>query len=170
MIKRVLTDKILSLLGGNKAITIMGARMCVANIKAFFYTFLLWIIVGVITKVMFCLMYLGDYSVADWMQVMWHGLRLDISIAGYLTLVAGLLLIVRIWWRGKGLRWIWHVWSGIAALVCSLGYVSNLVLYGYWRFPLDNTPLLYIRCPLQIVCSTRHWYSWPSIGLHLHLL
>ena len=120
-------------------------NMCVANIKAFLYTFLLWIIVGVITKVMFCLMYLGEYGIADWMQVMWHGLRLDISIAGYLTLVAGLLLIVRIWWRGKGMRWIWHVWSGIAALVCSLGYVSNLVLYGYWRFPLDNTPLLYIK-------------------------
>ena len=115
------------------------------NIKAFLSTFLWWIIVGVITKVVFCLTYLGEYGIADWMQVMWHGLRLDISIAGYLTLVAGLLLIVRIWWRGKGMRWIWHVWSGIAALVCSLGYVSNLVLYGYWRFPLDNTPLLYIK-------------------------
>ena len=115
------------------------------NIKAFLSTFLWWIIVGVITKVVFCLTYLGEYGIADWMQVMWHGLRLDISIAGYLTLVTGLLLIVRIWWRGKGMRWIWHVWSGIAALVCSLGYVSNLVLYGYWRFPLDNTPLLYIK-------------------------
>lgn len=115
------------------------------NIKAFLSTFLWWIIVGVITKVVFCLTYLGEYGIADWMQVMWHGLRLDISIAGYLTLVAGLLLIVSIWWRGKGMRWIWHVWSGIAALVCSLGYVSNLVLYGYWRFPLDNTPLLYIK-------------------------
>ena len=115
------------------------------NIKAFLSTFLWWIIVGVITKVVFCLTYLGEYGIADWMQVMWHGLRLDISIAGYLTLVAGLLLIVRIWWRGKGMRWIWHVWSGIAALVFSLGYVSNLVLYGYWRFPLDNTPLLYIK-------------------------
>lgn len=123
----------------------MGARMCIANIKAFFYTFLLWIIVGVITKVMFCLMYLGDYSVADWMQVMWHGVRLDISIAGYITMVTGLLSIVGIWWKGKAMGWIRTIWSGIAALVCSLGYVSNLVLYGYWRFPLDNTPLLYIK-------------------------
>ena len=56
-------------------------NMCVANIKAFLYTFLLWIIVGVITKVMFCLMYLGDYSVADWMQVMRHGVRLEIGRA-----------------------------------------------------------------------------------------
>ena len=124
------------------------------NIKAFLSTFLWWIIVGVITKVVFCLTYLGEYGIADWMQVMWHGLRLDISIAGYLTLVAGLLLIVRIWWRGKGMRWIWHVWSGIAALVCSLGYVSNLVLYGYWRFPLDNTPLLYIKTsPADAIAS-----------------
>ena len=66
------------------------------NIKAFLSTFLVWIIVGVITKVMFCLMYFGDYSVVDWMQVMWYGLRLDISIAGYITMVTGLLLIVGI--------------------------------------------------------------------------
>ena len=124
------------------------------NIKAFLSTFLLWIVVGVITKVLFCLIYLGEYGIADWMKVMWHGVRLDVSIAGYLTMVVGLLLIVRIWWRGKGMKWIWHVWSGIAALVCSLGYVSNLVLYGYWRFPLDNTPLLYIKTsPSDAVAS-----------------
>ena len=125
-----------------------------ANIKAFLFTFLWWIIVGVITKVLFCLIYLGDYGIAHWMQVMWHGVRLDISIAGYLTMVVGLLLTVRLWWRGKGIRWIWYVWSGIAALACSLGYVSNLVLYGYWRFPLDNTPLLYIKTsPADAVAS-----------------
>ena len=124
------------------------------NIKAFLSTFLWWIIVGVITKVVFCLTYLGEYGIADWMQVMWHGLRLDISIAGYLTLVAGVLLIVGIWWKGKAMGWIRAIWSGIAALVCSLGYVSNIVLYGYWRFPLDNTPLLYIKTsPADAVAS-----------------
>ncbi len=129
-------------------------NMCVANIKAFLYTFLLWIIVGVITKVMFCLMYLGEYGFAEWLQVMWHGVRLDISISGYITMVTGLLLIVGIWWKGKSMGWIRAIWSGIAALVCSLGYVSNLVLYGYWRFPLDNTPLLYIKTsPADAVAS-----------------
>src|SRR5574344_3082981 len=129
-------------------------NMCVANIKAFLYTFLLWIIVGVITKVMFCLMYLGEYWFAEWLQVMWHGVRLDISISGYITMVTGLLLIVGIWWKGKAMGWIRAICSGIAALVCSLGYVSNLVLYGYWRFPLDNTPLLYIKTsPADAIAS-----------------
>lgn len=129
-------------------------NMCVANIKAFLYTFLLWIIVGVITKVMFCLMYLGEYGFAEWLQVMRHGVRLDISISGYITMVTGLLLIVGIWWKGKAMGWIRTIWSGIAALVCSFGYVSNLVLYGYWRFPLDNTPLLYIKTsPADAVAS-----------------
>ena len=50
------------------------------NIKAFLSTFLWWIIVGVITKVVFCLTYLGEYGIADWMQVMRHRVRLDISI------------------------------------------------------------------------------------------
>lgn len=96
-------------------------------------------------KVVFCIAYLGDYGMGDWMQAVWHGLRLDLSIASYLSMVAALLLAVSIWWHGKVMQWIWSVWSAVAAVACSLGYISNLVLYGYWRFPLDNTPLLYIR-------------------------
>lgn len=114
-------------------------------IKALFLYLLYWTVVGMLAKVMFCITYLGDYSFGDWMQVVSHGLCLDLSIASYLSMAAALLLVVSIWWHGKALRWIWYVWSAVSAVVCSLGYVSNLVLYGYWRFPLDNTPILYIR-------------------------
>ena len=97
-----------------------------ANIKAFLFTFLWWIIVGVITKVLFCLIYLGDYGIAHWMQVMWHGVRLDISIAGYLTMVVGLLLTVRLWWRGKGIRWIWYVNSCCRGVI--IGYCCGVII------------------------------------------
>lgn len=101
--------------------------------------------IGILTKVVFCVAYLGDYRFGDWMQVVFHGLRLDVSIASYLSMVAALIFIASIWWQNKTVKWIWYVWSGVAAVACSLGYISNLVLYGYWRFPLDNTPLLYIK-------------------------
>ena len=31
------------------------------------------------------------------------------------------------------------------AFISSLAYVANIALYGFWGFPLDNTPLLYIK-------------------------
>lgn len=114
-------------------------------VKSFFTVFIYWTIVGMFMKGVFCATYLSDYGIGDKWSVIWHGMPLDISIAGYLGLIYGLLLIASIWWQNKSTRWIWHVWSAVAALACSLGYVSNLVLYGYWRFPLDNTPLLYIK-------------------------
>ena len=42
-------------------------------------------------------------------------------------------------------EWIWKGYVGIVAFISSLAYVANIVLYGFWGFPLDNTPLLYIK-------------------------
>ena len=127
-------------------------------IISFFFVFLYWSAVGVVAQLPFCMIYLPDYSIADWMEVLWHGLRLDISIAGYLTMLAGLLLTIDVWWKGRGWQWVWNISYGIVAFASSLAYVSNLVLYGYWRFPLDSTPLLYIKTsPADAMASMTTW-------------
>ncbi|MDY3847676.1 MAG: sulfatase-like hydrolase/transferase [Prevotella sp.] len=127
-------------------------------IISFFFVLLYWTAVGVVAQLPFCMIYLPDYSIADWMEVLWHGLRLDISIAGYLTMLAGLLLTIGVWWKGRGWQWVWNISYGIVAFASSLAYVSNLVLYGYWRFPLDSTPLLYIKTsPADAMASMTTW-------------
>ena len=127
-------------------------------IISFSLVLLYWTAVGVVAQFPFCVIYLQDYSHADWLLVLWHGMRLDISIAGYLTMLAGLLLTIGVWWKGRGWQWMWNISFGIVSLASSLAYVSNLVLYGYWRFPLDNTPLLYIKTsPADAMASMTTW-------------
>ncbi len=40
-------------------------------------------------------------SWTEWFSVMWHGLPLDFSMAGYLTIIPGLLLIASAWTDSK---------------------------------------------------------------------
>lgn len=115
---------------------------------------------GAISKVLFLGMYhslIGEATLWDNILVVLHGLRLDVAIAGYLTLVPTLLLIVSLWYNGKVLRWIWNGYFVLTAFVSSLAYVSNLGLYGYWGFPLDNTPLLYIKTSPTDALASMTW-------------
>lgn len=75
--------------------------------------------------------------------VMWYGLSLDLSMAGYLTALPGLLLIAMIWFRKEIIRPILNAYFILASFLVSITFVLNAGLYPYWNFPLDSTPLYY---------------------------
>lgn len=110
--------------------------------------FLLWTLIGVLSKFVFLAVYasiIEGISTSDWWDVIWHGLVLDVAIAGYLTIIPALIFIASLWIESKVIGWIWKGYVGIVAFISSLAYVANIALYGFWGFPLDNTPLLYIK-------------------------
>ena len=110
--------------------------------------FLLWTLIGVLSKLVFLAVYasiIEGISASDWWDVIWHGLVLDVAIAGYLTIIPALIFIASLWTESKVTEWIWKGYVGIVAFISSLAYVANIALYGFWGFPLDNTPLLYIK-------------------------
>lgn len=110
--------------------------------------FLLWTFIGVLSKLVFLAVYasiIDGISVSDWWDVIWHGLVLDVAISGYLTIIPALIFIASLWTESKVTEWIWKGYVGIVAFISSLAYVANIALYGFWGFPLDNTPLLYIK-------------------------
>ena len=85
----------------------------------------------------------------DALEVIGNGLRLDFAVAGYLTALPALMLIISIWMK-KGskamtvLGKIWNIYFWIAAFCYVLAIAANLALYAFWGFPLDSTPLFYL--------------------------
>lgn len=74
------------------------------RIKSFLTIFLLWTVVGIVSKVAFLAIYHSLFKDVEWtdqLAVLWYGLRLDMAIAGYLTIVPGLLLMISLWYWGK---------------------------------------------------------------------
>lgn len=84
----------------------------------------------------------------------WHGLRMDMAMAGYLAIVPGLLAAASVWTAGRAMRYAACIYSAVAAAVVSLSFVVDLCLYGYWGFRLDATPVFYFfTSPADAVAS-----------------
>lgn len=113
------------------------------QILALIVTFVLWTVVGVASKILFLIIYsdlIQGAGIADYLMVIGYGLRLDVAIAGYLTMLPGLMLILLP--TCYRLRMGYNI---LFALVYSVAIVANLGLYGSWGFPLDSTPILYLK-------------------------
>ncbi len=131
------------------------------QIKAFALLFLTWTAIGMLFKLPFVCLYLShsvDIGIGDYFEIVYHGLPLDFAVAGYVSIIPGLMLLCSLWYDGKTLRYAWRGYIIIASILSSVAYVSNLALYGYWGFPLDSTPLLYIRTsPADAIASISVW-------------
>lgn len=127
----------------------------------FFKTYLLFVCIFILQKPVFMFFYhslYGDISWTDWFKVMWHGLPLDLSLAGYLTAIPGLLFIVSVWTLSDVLRRIWSVYFLVISILISLIFMVDLLLYEYWGFRLDATPLFYFfSSPKDAVASVNAW-------------
>lgn len=123
--------------------------------------YILLLLIFMFQKPLFVWLYhnlLPDANLADALAVMRHGMMLDLSIAGYLTVVPGILLIISVWYSGKWLRIAARIYYCVTALLLSIIFIANVALYGYWGFPLDATPIFYLTSsPADAMASVSVW-------------
>jgi phosphoglycerol transferase MdoB-like AlkP superfamily enzyme len=122
-----------------------------------------------INRVLF-LVYQYSKGVADdmalWPGILWHGLRMDLSVAGYLSLIPGLVLAF------IPSRWLLPFFSRYTALfliVVSFMTTVDMEIYRTWGFRLDTTPLRYLKTPTEAMASVSAsplgWLTLSLIGL-----
>ena len=122
----------------------------------FLKTYLLFILIFVIEKPLFMLFYHDIYREAglvDFLSVVYHGFQLDASMAGYLAALPGLFLIISLWVKPRIMKPIFGFYYIFVSLLISIDFVVDLVLYRYWGFRLDATPLFYIKSPKDALAS-----------------
>jgi len=134
----------------------------------FIKTYGLIVCIFVLQKPLFMWFYSAlyrDSSWADRLSVVWHGLPLDFSLAGYLTAIPGLLLVASAWTLSRALRCIACGYFLFVSVLLSLIFVVDLGLYEYWGFRLDATPLFYFfSSPKDAVASVSIWMVLGGIG------
>ena len=142
---------------------------CIMKMRVwqFIKTYILFVLLFVLQKPIFMVYYQTIYnnlSFSDYFRVMWHGLPLDLSLAGYLTVIPGLLLIVSVWNCSPTLRLIRKIYFGIIAFVMSCLFIVDLGLYEFWGFRLDATPIFYfLSSPKDAMASVSGWFIVVAI-------
>ncbi len=103
-------------------------------------------LVFILQKPLFMLYYhnlFKDSTLTDYLDVAFHGLPLDLSMAGYLTIIPAIIQIISLWVAPHPISIIRKIYYGIISFLISVVFICDLILYSYWGFRLDSTPLFY---------------------------
>ena len=117
------------------------------------------IALSILYKPVFLLMNGGceDYSMADYLCVIFHGLPHDFAVAGYFTTIP-LLLTATTLFADIPLKGFFKGYNTIIATAIALAFVADATLYPYWEFKLDATVLMYINSPSNAIASISLWH------------
>lgn len=132
------------------------------SISKFFATYFLFVILFVLQKPIFILFNHELYesaSLRDCIDVIYHGLPLDFSIAGYISIIPGILLIINQWKQSRLLKNTEFGYYIFIAIVMSLIMCVDCAIYSYWEMKLEMTPIFYfISSPNSAMASVSIWY------------
>ena len=82
---------------------------------------------------------------------------MDLSTAGYFVVIPALLLIASIWVDRKYIAPAINVYGIVVLFVITLIFLVDIVLYSYWGFRIDTTPLFYLKSPKDALASASTW-------------
>ncbi|MCM1337892.1 MAG: sulfatase-like hydrolase/transferase [Candidatus Amulumruptor caecigallinarius] len=99
----------------------------------------------------------SSMDTADYIAVMAHGLRLDMAVAAYLTAIPTILTVIWLWKPVKALRIIINIYLILVAAAVGVILTMNSVLYSFWRFPLDMTPVFYFTTSPEAASASVSW-------------
>ena len=118
--------------------------------------FAMSLLVMAIEKPLFLLWYhaqAAEASAAELALVVWNGLKLDQTGAGYITALPLLVVLAALWIPGRWSRSVLKGYLLVIAAVAATAFAANLALYEYWAFPLDSSVLQYLASPKEALAS-----------------
>lgn len=126
------------------------------NILSLLLLFAATVILSALQKVVFLLRYahlVADAEITELIDVVIHGLYLDVTMAGYVCALPLLFVMLAIYFPSSLWKKLCQIYVAVAAALISVTFAVNLGLYGYWGFPLDGSILQFLATPKEAMAS-----------------
>ena len=109
----------------------------------------------------------AEASSAELLGVSLNGLLLDSTVAGYISAIPWLIMLVAEWVAipEKVMRRLLNTYFVIIALIASLMVAVDFGLFRHWGFRLDSTILPYLATPKEAAASVTWSDLWPAVLL-----
>ena len=98
-------------------------------------------------------------GIRGWIDVLWHGLTLDMTVAGYVTALPILVTLLSLWLRlpEKVWRGVLTTWFVLVAVTTAVIFAVDVALYEHWGFRIDSTVLIYLADLEEAMASVDFW-------------
>lgn len=140
------------------------------RIFLFWILFFFWVFYFEVARVLFLIYnwnFVEKTGIYEAFKSLFFGIRLDLSMAGYLTILPGLVLIAFALFKSTYYHGFLRYYTWLMLLVSGFLVFADAVLYSYWGFRLDKTPLLYITSPRDALASVSIWLVITQVLLSL---
>ncbi|RFS14753.1 LTA synthase family protein [Emticicia sp. C21] len=129
-----------------------------------------WVIFFLVARVIFLGYHIEDTKLLTLQTiwgVFWNGIRMDFSMAGYLSVIPFLLVSLSNFIKKSRLEnWIF-TYTFLLVLIANLIIVIDLQVFNTWGYHLDATPLRYLKTPREAWASVS---SSPLLQLFISFL
>lgn len=118
-----------------------------------------WVVFFEIARIFFLLStaaYAKDASSSLVLQSLWHGIRMDISAAAYVTLPVCLFVITSVFIAFFRKKYIYIVYTGIILFIELFLVIADAETYKAWGSRLDYSALRYLSSPKEVWASISH--------------
>ena len=129
-----------------------------AKIKIALGYWLIWILIFQIARLSFSLYNFNDSILAGWQNIsksFLYGLRMDASMAAYVTIPFCLFLLLGIFSERITKSKLLLIYTGIILVPILMIIFCDLPAYNAWGYRLDATPLKYLKSPGE---------AWASVS------
>ena len=132
--------------------------------------YLLTVLLFILAKVAFMICNATDnpFAVGDVVDVVFHGISLDLSTALYFFILPFLVTIISLWVTIP--RWIYKAYNALISIAFSLAFVADTSLYPFWHFKLDASCLQYLETPSDAMASVSIGYLLVRLVLLVLLI
>ena len=132
--------------------------------------FVVTLLLMALQKPLFLLWYAeraAEASTSDLLGVMWHGLLLDSTTAGYISVVPWLMMLIAVWVKipERVMQRLMGAYFAVMAFLVALIVAVDMGLFRHWDFRLDSTIIPYLRTPKEAAASVTWSDLWPTILL-----
>jgi phosphoglycerol transferase MdoB-like AlkP superfamily enzyme len=130
-----------------------------SKIKVAFYYWLIWIGIFEIARLVFISYNFNETKKAGLSTVsksLLYGLRMDASMATYVTIPICLFLLLGIFFPLFSNRKLYSIITGILLIPILLIILCDLPAFEAWGYRLDATPLKYLQTPKEAWASVSH--------------
>ncbi|HTD93974.1 MAG TPA: sulfatase-like hydrolase/transferase [Chitinophagaceae bacterium] len=130
-----------------------------AKFKFLLLYFLSWVIFFDLMRLIFLVYHSGkasSLSVSTWLLTFWYGLRMDASVAAYITLPVCLFVLLSLFIHFFRRLLIYRIYTFFVLLLVAIISLCDLEIYSAWGFRIDITPLRFLSTPREAFASVSH--------------
>lgn len=133
---------------------------------------LFWIGIQFFFRLLFLIFYghlSEDLSFKDAALTFVNGFKLDLSLTGYILIIPTLIIAVFSLFKRDMTRKAIHIYSAIILVMLILVYMTNLVVYRFWNYPIDRSMFDYVGSPREWLANTKTINFLLSLVIYLLL-